>query len=139
MTLHPNDADRPRVAACRWFPGSRSSIREVRRFIANRLQGCPATDDAVLVASELATNAIQHTESGTWTTGFLVMLEHTAEEGVLITIHDAGTTTRTPYLAESNPNTEHGRGLSLVNAVAKSWGSQGGTAERMTWCVVQCH
>ncbi|GAB3439286.1 hypothetical protein GCM10027570_03400 [Streptomonospora sediminis] len=139
MTLHPNDADRPRVAACRWFPGSRSSVREVRRFIANRLQDCPATDDAVLVASELATNAIQHTESGTWTTGFLVMLEHTDDEGVLITVHDAGATTCTPYIAEFNPDTGNGRGLSLVNAVAKSWGSQGGPAERMTWCSVQCH
>ncbi|MBB4933227.1 anti-sigma regulatory factor (Ser/Thr protein kinase) [Lipingzhangella halophila] len=139
MTLRPNDADRPRAAACRWFPGSASSVRDVRRFIANRLQDCPATDDAILVASELATNAIQHTESGNWTTGFLVMLEHTTDEGALITVQDAGSTTHTPYLADSTPDTEHGRGLNLVNTIAKSWGSQGSPAERMTWCAVQCH
>ncbi|KIH96651.1 hypothetical protein LP52_23755 [Streptomonospora alba] len=139
MTLHPNDADRTRVAACRWFPGSPSSVRDVRRFIANRLADCPEADDAVLVASELATNAIQHTESGTWTTGFLVMLEHTEDEGALITVHDAGTTSSTPYVEDFKPDTDCGRGLTLVNAVAKSWGSQGGPAERMSWCVVRCH
>jgi anti-sigma regulatory factor (Ser/Thr protein kinase) len=35
----------------------------VRRVVAAWLAGCPAADDAVLIASELATNAILHSLS----------------------------------------------------------------------------
>ncbi|MBV2364653.1 ATP-binding protein [Streptomonospora nanhaiensis] len=138
MSLHPNGPNRGQVAALRWFPGHPSSVGDVRRFIANRLQYCAEPDAAILVASELASNALQHTESGNWTTGFLVMLEHTAE-GALITVHDAGSASHVPYIATPPLDTERGRGLHLVDRLTESWGSQGGPAERMTWGVVRCH
>ena len=38
-------------------------MRDVRRAVARHLAGCPAVDDATLIASELAANAILHSAS----------------------------------------------------------------------------
>jgi hypothetical protein len=40
----------------RTFPGRADQIGQVRRDIASHLAGHPAADEAVLIASELATN-----------------------------------------------------------------------------------
>jgi serine/threonine-protein kinase RsbW len=45
------------------FPGRPEQVRNVRRAVAGCLAGCPAADDMVLIASELATNAIRHSAS----------------------------------------------------------------------------
>jgi anti-sigma regulatory factor (Ser/Thr protein kinase) len=52
------------------FTGHPESVRDVRHAVAAHLAGRPALiDDAVLVASELATNAILHSRSaGGWFT-----------------------------------------------------------------------
>ena len=42
----------------RIFPGSYEQVRQVRLFVARVLEGCPVADEAVLLSSELATNAI---------------------------------------------------------------------------------
>ncbi len=51
----------------RWrrvFPGRDDQVREVRHWLAGLLPGAPERDDVVMVAVELATNAIRHTASG---------------------------------------------------------------------------
>jgi Histidine kinase-like ATPase domain len=48
----------------RVFPGRPDQVGQARRFVTRALEGCPAADDAGLCASELASNAIQHTRSG---------------------------------------------------------------------------
>ena len=45
------------------YPGQADRVREVRRAVARHLAGCPAVDDATLIASELAANAIVHSAS----------------------------------------------------------------------------
>src|SRR5882757_9989385 len=45
------------------FPGRPEQAAKVRRAVAGCLSGCPASDDMVLIASELATNAIRHSAS----------------------------------------------------------------------------
>lgn len=45
------------------YPGQADQVREVRRAVARSLAGCPAVDDATLIASELASNAIVHSHS----------------------------------------------------------------------------
>ena len=47
------------------YPGRADQVRDVRRAVASYLAGCPAADDAVLIASELAANAILHSRSRT--------------------------------------------------------------------------
>ena len=45
------------------YPGRADQVHHVRRAVARHLAGCPAADDAVLIASELAANAIVHSAS----------------------------------------------------------------------------
>ncbi len=47
----------------RTFHGRADQIRRVRQEIAQHLGDCPVTDDAVLIASELASNAILYSHS----------------------------------------------------------------------------
>jgi hypothetical protein len=47
----------------RTFHGRADQIGQVRRDIATHLAGHPAADDAVLIASELATNSVLHSAS----------------------------------------------------------------------------
>ena len=45
------------------YPGRADQVRYVRRAAARHLTGCPAANDAILVLSELAANAIVHSAS----------------------------------------------------------------------------
>ena len=45
------------------YPGRADQVRHVRRAVARHLAGCPAADDAILIVSELAANAIVHSAS----------------------------------------------------------------------------
>ena len=45
------------------YPGRVDQLRHVRRAVARHLAGCPAADDATLILSELAANAIVHSAS----------------------------------------------------------------------------
>ena len=47
----------------RTFHGRADQLARVRREITAHLDGCPAASDAVLIASELAANAVTHSAS----------------------------------------------------------------------------
>jgi anti-sigma regulatory factor (Ser/Thr protein kinase) len=47
----------------RTFHGQADQVARIRREIAAHLDGCPAAADAVLIASELAANAVTHSDS----------------------------------------------------------------------------
>lgn len=45
------------------YPGREDQVHHVRRAMAEYFAGCPAADDAILIVSELASNAIVHSAS----------------------------------------------------------------------------
>jgi serine/threonine-protein kinase RsbW len=45
------------------YPGRAGQLHHLRRAVARHLAGCPAADDAVLILSEFAANAIVHSAS----------------------------------------------------------------------------
>ena len=59
MTAEPATATRHTAI----YPGRADQLRHVRRAVASHLAGCAAAADAVLIASELAANAILHSRS----------------------------------------------------------------------------
>ena len=126
--LHPTQS-----ARARWLPGRPGSISQVRRFIAEELPSHPRQDDAILLTSELATNAIEHTRSGQHGDGFFVTVEHTCTEIVRITVHDSGNRQQTPHVTKPETDDEHGRGLFIVDALADRWGSRKGWHGQETW------
>lgn len=104
------------------FPGEAASIGEVRHFVAAVLIGWPCREDVRLVASELATNAVRHTESGRG--GRFSVAVRVRFDRVRVSVTDAGARHR-PVLYSDAPDREqdvNGRGLFLVAALAKEWG-----------------
>jgi serine/threonine-protein kinase RsbW len=55
----------PIVATCYEgiYPGRADQLHHIRHAAARHLIGCPAADDAILILSELAANAILHSAS----------------------------------------------------------------------------
>ena len=72
----------------RVFPGSGDQVARARLFVGQVLGGCPAADDAVLLTSELVTNAITHTASGTG--GKVVVTVYRADTRVRVEVRDGG-------------------------------------------------
>ena len=103
------------------LPNDLSSVAEARRFVRTHLEewGIPdPLDDALLVVSELAANALTHARSS-------YRIRLSATPAVLrIEVDDAGAGTPEPQPLTDTE--EHGRGLHLVDALAASWGMESG-------------
>jgi Histidine kinase-like ATPase domain len=85
-------ADLPVPAMSSWaraFPGIPHQVKVARHFVASLLAGSPLCDDAVLVISELFTNALQHTGSGR-PGGLVVVQVSRWRQGVRIAVTDQG-------------------------------------------------
>jgi CheY-like chemotaxis protein/anti-sigma regulatory factor (Ser/Thr protein kinase) len=99
------------------LPGELTSVRLARRFVAARLEEWgfeELLDDALLVTSELAANAITHAESAC-----RIRVSRTPSS-VRIDVIDAGS--GTPEPRPPSFTAEHGRGLHLVDAITSAWG-----------------
>lgn len=110
------------VTVRRAFPGSADQIAGVRKFVRLVLGPVPVLDEAVLLASELATNAVVHTTSGNGGT-FDVAIRR-SQSAVRIKVCDAGSR-QVPMPCPQDSLAEEGRGLGLVNLVADRWGHSG--------------
>lgn len=113
---------RPEVAqAVIDLPDDLSSVADARRFVKEQVAAWGITgplDDALLVVSELAANALTHARSS-------YRLRISATSMVLrIEVDDAGAGTPEPQPLTDTE--EHGRGLHLVDALAASWGMESG-------------
>ena len=118
------------IPKIRIFGGYPEEVRSVRNFVRLAVYGCPVADEVVLLASELATNAILHTASGVdGTFAVSVRVEHGR---VRTEISDLGSDTA-PSVPPSRPPDESGRGLRLVDMLASRWGFLGGPSGRVVW------
>ncbi|MEU9884454.1 ATP-binding protein [Sphaerisporangium sp. NPDC051011] len=112
----------------RIFPGRLDQVREARRFVRFLLADDPRADDAELIVSELAGNALRHTRSGLATGRFTVevVLDDSAA-GILLTVYDHGGTGTPRFTGHDQQccTEEHGRGLAMVSAIATRAGYQG--------------
>jgi len=124
------------VPKARMFDGHPARVARARRFVAAVLNGCPLTDTAVLLTSELVTNALAHTPSGTGGS-FEVIIWRDADS-VLVAVLDDGSD-RTPATMGIDLESDSGRGLGLVAALADRWGHQGGAAARAVWFLLRAH
>lgn len=103
-------------------------VGQMRRIAAAHLRHwhlTVLTDDVVLAISELVTNAIQHAEGNP----VGLRMQRGAHELRIEVTDGSATPARRRHAGQAD---ESGRGLQLVNAIAKEWGtSADGT---MTWC-----
>jgi anti-sigma regulatory factor (Ser/Thr protein kinase) len=98
-------------------PGLFEEVGRARRWTRDILSGTPYADDATLIVSELATNAVQHTASGSEGEAFALTLTRTSDS-VTITVTDSGGTRTTPHVQSPDQDTPHGRGLALITLLA---------------------
>ena len=101
------------------FVGRDQSVRLVRRFVSAQLAGHPCLDDAVLIADEFAANAVQHSGAPE----FKIELHISSERVRVIAVSDSLTET-VPHVEArmADGEEEDGRGLMIVQALAKEWG-----------------
>ncbi|MFI6465400.1 ATP-binding protein [Streptomyces sp. NPDC050538] len=86
-------------------------------------------DGAQLCVSELVANVITHVGSGTPAT-LAVSMNRTH---LRIEVHDPDTRAL-PILVGTDPGSETGRGMVLVDAIAERWGVQLCPDRKVTWC-----
>src|SRR5215471_4077914 len=122
------------------------SARTAREFTVATLHEWrlePLTEDAVVIASELATNAVQH---GTPTAAedaeedprrARVELSWCLQASRLICVVTDQTGTP-PTVASPDPEAESGHGLQIVGALAVAWGwTILGTGEKAVWAALE--
>jgi serine/threonine-protein kinase RsbW len=95
---------------------------------------CPVSDEAVLLVSELATNALEHTSTGDGGQ-FQVTICRNATS-LLIGVSDSGSD-KTPAPGPLDPESETGRGLGLVELIAERWGYCGDQHGLTVWFELQ--
>jgi anti-sigma regulatory factor (Ser/Thr protein kinase) len=116
----------------RRFNGHPDQVVLARQFVVSAL----AEDSAIrevarLLVSEVTTNALRHTASGTAGGGFRVGYELRAER-LRVEVYDAGAGT-TPQRRAHDLEAPGGRGLELLDALASRWGTLGGPEGRVVW------
>src|SRR5262245_9075643 len=114
----------------RVFPNAPSGVRDARCFVADALRGAEpeVLEAAVLMVSELATNAVVHTSSP-----FDIGIDQFDHE-VRISVTDHGD--GTPRLRTAGPNDTNGRGLGIVAAFAVEWGVDHAPHSKTVWFTV---
>ena len=118
----------------RVFPGAVGQVARARLFVGEVLDGCPSADDAILLTSELVTNAIAHTASGNG--GKVVVTVYRADTRVRVEVQDDGSD-QAPTSHPTGEARESGFGLELVDLMADSWGHCGGRRRRVVWFTLQ--
>jgi hypothetical protein len=111
----------------RTYPGHPGQVRKIRAAVAGHLAGCPAADDAIMIASEIASNAIVHSASKGQ---FLTVRVGTCPGYVRIECQDLGG----PWHREPRDDRPHG--LDIVEALAGpgNWGTRTTSdGDRIVW------
>ncbi|MFI5621828.1 SpoIIE family protein phosphatase [Nocardioides sp. NPDC051685] len=115
----------------RTFEPAPTSVSEARRFTRKVLDEWgldDILDDAVLLTSELVTNAVTH--AGTPMTVSVVR----EEDRLRIDVFDQHPTRVLPVGANAHPGAgEHGRGLLITSALATAWGVEYRKDHKRVW------
>lgn len=133
-TPRPDAPASPALApVLRWrrvFPGEKRQLAALRRWLSSLLPSCPARDDVLSVATELGSNAIQHTASGREGGWFAVEVTW-HQSMVQVAVADCGGAAE-PRVVD-DPAGERGRGLLLVRGLSLRAGFTGDQRGRLAW------
>jgi anti-sigma regulatory factor (Ser/Thr protein kinase) len=121
------------VLAVASFPPEPRSVGDARRFVQTTFRGLAADDaldTAVLLTSELVTNAVLHACS-------IVQVVLTNPRGAL----RAAVSDTSPHMPVIKPGSgssgESGRGLQLIDRLAETWGVESGHPGKTVWFCVR--
>jgi anti-sigma regulatory factor (Ser/Thr protein kinase) len=110
------------------LPADASAPRLARRHVVDVLTAWGLQrwcDDAVLLTSELVSNAVMHGR------GEPCIVITRSGATLRISVHDDGGST--PASRRSEPDDVSGRGLAMVDGIASRWGSNAGAHGTEVW------
>lgn len=112
------------------YPSDPASVSKARAFVADALSQVSedVRDRAVLITSELATNAITHAASDFSVTAAL------RSGRIELAVTDTGG--GTPQVRDAGPMDPHGRGLLILSSLADRWGVDAQAASTTVWCML---
>jgi anti-sigma regulatory factor (Ser/Thr protein kinase) len=114
------------------LPGRPAYVREARRLVAAAVgDGHSRADTAILLTSELVTNAVTHSRSQR-PDGTVDLMVATGIYGLLVAVTDDGSDAGGPVI-RSSPGAESGNGLLLVQTLADGWGFRHSRGRTMVW------
>lgn len=124
------------------FASTPSSVTAARHVVRDDLAGRGLPDhliqDCLLVVSELVANSIRHARAfpaadgrGRIRLGWSV-----TDEQVWVAVTDAGNSHHRPHVEHVPLVATHGRGLAIVDAIAREWGVIGSDSEVTVYAVV---
>jgi anti-sigma regulatory factor (Ser/Thr protein kinase) len=118
------------VTSVRRFPCQPESVPAARRFVRDVLRGQPqeVLEAVELMATELATNSVQHAR-----TGFVLRINHGRGQ-IRIEVRDTGQ--GRPVPRSPTPRERTGRGLRIVVAMSDSWGIDPSSPGKTVWFTV---
>jgi len=102
---------------CHTFRGVPEELGAARAWLRGLLDRHPCADDAELIVSELAANAILHTASGDPHGTFHVVVA-LSDHVLSISVTDDGETDTVPTIEQPGPEATRGRGLGMVSVLA---------------------
>ena len=122
------------------FPGQADQVGKARRFIRDVLgPDWPRLDDVLVLASEIASNAVRHTASGDGGVFEMSVALFAAAETARVAVTDQGGASE-PVIAHRGDTgaglaalPAGGRGLRLVDVLADRWGYRGDELGRTVW------
>lgn len=101
--------------------------RALRQLLDTARVDRDTSDTAVLLATELVTNAVEHGSGG-------AHMDATVQEGLIrLEVTDSSTVVPHPNTSVSDLD-ERGRGLLLIDALSSRWGVQPRPDGKTVWC-----
>ncbi|HET9898501.1 MAG TPA: ATP-binding protein [Streptosporangiaceae bacterium] len=130
-----------RLLARRTFPGQPGQVSVARQWLTRLIDGFEAADEVLLACSELAANAIIHSDSGRPGGVFTVRVAVEPDIVRLEVLDQGGSWTRRRCHENTaiHPEdaTQCGRGLTIVAAITSAWGIAGDHHGRTAWCEIK--
>jgi hypothetical protein len=117
------------------FAGNPECVAAARKFTVHALGAVPGADIVELVASELAANAVLHSNSGE-PGGQFTLHVATFQTHFRVRVDDAGGDTEPQSPRGGAGWDECGRGLALVAALSSRWGVLGDRYARAVWAEI---
>jgi anti-sigma regulatory factor (Ser/Thr protein kinase) len=113
------------------FPRQIQVAPTARQFVRQAAAGHPAADDAVLLAAELIANSLAHALDATTVTITVAV----SEAFIRVDVRDDGAL-GIPHMRPGDPEAEDGRGLRLINQIARRWGFTREPAGSCCWAEI---
>jgi serine/threonine-protein kinase RsbW len=134
-------APEPRYLARRTFAGRPDQIPAARKWLATTVLATVVNDlavasDVLLACSELAANAIIHSNSGL-PGGIFTVRACIDSERIRIEVIDQGGSWTSSCSHKDDCDDQSGRGLMIVAAIAGAWGIAGDQEGRTAWCEIR--